>query len=235
MVSANLVVQFATSWTHYHLTAIHPYLPDLAPPNGSTTSWRISDLPYWTGPADFSIDTFAPQQGHRWLPLPSDSPRLDETPITHSEYGYHPDPPLWLNWMNAAQQHYSFLENLENGELWKYAFDTWDAQYERVSINLMAMTGDDLVDMEMEKHGADEGWITMEYSKQTKRRASLYLELDARVVLTLLIDIVIDGNGIAVHNGYMSMAAQDDRNLGIDGTDILDRYRLYAKEKVCAI
>ena len=78
----------------------------------------------------------------------------------------------------------------------------------------MAMTGDDLVDMDMGKHSADEGYITMEYSKQTRRH------------------IVIDGNGLAVHNGYMSMAAQDGK-LGIEGTDILDRYRLYAEEHVC--
>ena len=178
MVSANLVVQFATSWTQYHLTAIHPYLPDLFPPNASTTTWRVSELPYWTGPEDFNFDTFAAQKGHRWLPLPSGSPRLDETPMARSEYGYGPGTSGWLTWMAAAQQHYSFFENLEKGELWKYAFDTWDAQYDRVSINLMAMTGDDLVDMEMEKHAADEGWITMEYSKQTKRRASLRLGHD---------------------------------------------------------
>jgi hypothetical protein len=45
-------------------------------------------------------------------------------------------------------------------------------------------------------------------------------------------DIVIDGNGLAVHNGYTSMAAQDG-NLGIEGTDVLDRYRLYAEENIC--
>lgn len=79
--------------------------------------------------------------------------------------------------MTAAQEHYSFLENLEKGELWRYAFDTWDTQYNRVSINLMAMTGDDLVDMDMGRHSADEGYITLEYSKQTKRRELLYSEL----------------------------------------------------------
>ncbi len=51
-------------------------------------------------------------------------------------------------------------------------------------------------------------------------------------MLTSMTDIVIDGNGLAVHNGYMSMAAQDG-NLGIEGTDILDRYRLYAEENIC--
>ncbi len=175
MVSANLVVQFAISWVHYHLTAVHPYLPDLASPNASTTDWRASDLPYWTGPDDFDFSTFTSQKGHRWLPLPPNSPHLDETPMDRSEYTLGTSG--WHTWMTAAQEHYSFLENLEKGELWRYAFDTWDAQYNRVSINLMAMTGDDLVDMDMGRHSADEGYITLEYSKQTKRRELLYSEL----------------------------------------------------------
>ena len=78
--------------------------------------------------------------------------------------------------MVAAQQHYSFLENLEKDQLSRYAFDTWDAQYDRVSINLMTMTGDDLGDIDMGKYSADEGYITMECSKQTKRRVSDNLE-----------------------------------------------------------
>jgi hypothetical protein len=44
--------------------------------------------------------------------------------------------------------------------------------------------------------------------------------------------VVIDGTGIAVHHGYMSMSAKEG-NLGIEGTDVLARYKLYAEEYVC--
>lgn len=60
IVSANLVVQFAIGWVHYHFTAVHPYLPELSPPKASTTSWCASDLPYWTGTTDFNIDNNSP-------------------------------------------------------------------------------------------------------------------------------------------------------------------------------
>lgn len=79
--------------------------------------------------------------------------------------------------MVLAQQHYSFLENLEKDELWRHALDTWDAQYNRASINLMAMTGDDLVDMGI--YSADEGYIGMEYSKQTNGGESACLGFNA--------------------------------------------------------
>lgn len=168
MVSANLVVQHALSWVHQHTTAIHPYLPDLSPTSNITASWRVSDLPYWTGPDNVSLTDFTVEKGHRWLPLQPGSPWLDNTPMDRSEY-MNADSG-WNNWMVGAQQHYSFLQNLEERELWRYAFDTWDAEYNRVGINLITMTGDDLVDMDMSKYDVDEWYITMKYSKQTKRR-----------------------------------------------------------------
>ncbi|KAL9098546.1 MAG: hypothetical protein Q9187_009640, partial [Circinaria calcarea] len=110
-------------------------------------------------------------------------------------------------------QHYSFLENLEKDELWRYAFDIWDIKYERLSINLIAIAGDDIVAMSPMPRD-DEEFITMKYSKQTGRH------------------VVVDGHGVAVHNGYWVMAAGDDKP-GVDTTDVLDRYRAYAKENIC--
>ena len=48
----------------------------------------------------------------------------------------------------------------------------------------------------------------------------------------LLADVVIDGHGVAVHWGYRSMSARKD-SVGLEATDVLDRYRLYAEENVC--
>ena len=171
IVSANLVVQFSFAWVHLHLGAIHPYLPELTPLKGKrpTTSWRKSELPYWSGPEDFDVANFTSAKRHRWLPLAPGTGKLDHTPITSIFYG-NPDPnPGHTNWQVGVQQHYSFLENLEKDELWRYAFDTWDVKYDRLSINLIAITGDDVVAMSPMPRD-DEALITMEYSKQTGRR-----------------------------------------------------------------
>ena len=168
-MSANLVVQFAFAWIHYHLGAIHPYLPELQPLHTyPTMSWRKSELPYWLGPDDWSIANFtAPPEKHRWLPLAPGTGNTDITPIAETKYMR--GGAGWDNWMVGAQQHYSFLENLEKGELWRYAYDMWDVQYDRLSINFMAIMGDDIVAMSPMPRD-DEELITEIYSKQTGRR-----------------------------------------------------------------
>lgn len=89
--------------------------------------------------------------------------------------GYNGD--RWINkdigWLAVAQQHYSLFENLEKQELWKYGFDVWDNIYERISINLIAIAGDDIVDM-MPMPSADEQAITMDWPKKTGRRKLNY-------------------------------------------------------------
>jgi hypothetical protein len=48
--------------------------------------------------------------------------------------------------MVAAQVHYSFLENLETDQLDLYRFGhTWDMYGQRQRINLVAVSGDDVV------------------------------------------------------------------------------------------
>ena len=166
MVSANLVVQYFFAWVHHHLGAVHPYYPDLKPlRENPTTSWRPSELPVWEGPEDYDLGSFNAPKHHRWLPLPPGTV-TDNTPVVQATYQGGPG---WDNWMVAAQQHYSFLENLEKGELWRYAFDKWDTAYDRVSINLMAIMGDDILAMSpMPKD--DEEYITTIFSKNNKRR-----------------------------------------------------------------
>jgi hypothetical protein len=176
-VSANLVTQFAIAWVHQHLGAIRPYLPDLSAPNATVSDWRPSALPAWSGPDDFNFSTFESVAGHRWLPVSTSSPLWHKTPMDESTYSIQDAPKWWHTWRVAAQQHYSFLENLEKGELWRYAFDMWDASYKRVSINLLAVSGDDIVAMRPFPT-ADEQFLTMDYPKKVGRREFLFFRAD---------------------------------------------------------
>lgn len=150
LVSANVVNQPMISWIHHNLGAIKPYLPEVKreypklPPK-SDFDWRASKLPSWEGPSKFSAnDWVSPEhKKHRWLPLRDQSDHiLDKTPIVITEYdafgkGLH-------KWQIAAQEHYSFFEHLEDGDLWQYKFNIWDFQYKRVGIQFIAIMGHDV-------------------------------------------------------------------------------------------
>jgi len=88
IVSANLVVQFAFAWIHYHLGAIHPYLPELNNSNkyAPTTTWRKSQLPYWDGPEDWNLTGYVPSDHHRWLPIAPGTSSNEKTPIADVHY-----------------------------------------------------------------------------------------------------------------------------------------------------
>ncbi len=112
----------------------------------------------------------------------------------------------------AAQQHYSFLAALEEGEtgISKYHFGMWDYQYYRVSINMIAIWGDDVVD-NRPFPADDEEFLTVELAKRLGRHA------------------VLDGEAVAAHYAFSWQV----RNGGIEMTDALERYRGFAEEKVC--
>lgn len=175
LVSANGINNPALSWVHYHLGAIHPYLPEFQPPTKNltstknlTASWRASELPPWKETPLFDRHEWfaAPYKNHRWLPLGSHF-TLDGTPITTSTYSK--SGPGWNNWAIAAQEHYSFLENLEKNELSRYNFGIWDYQYERLSINMIAIWGDDVVD-NLPFPRDDEQYLTVDLPKKLGRR-----------------------------------------------------------------
>ncbi len=171
LVSANGINNPALSWVHYHLGAIHPYLPDFLPPaENLSASWRASELPEWQENALFNRHEWfdAPYENHRWLPLGPDF-TLDGTPITTTTYSAAG--PGWNNWAIAAQEHYSFLENLEKNELGRYNFGIWDYQYERLSINMIAIWGDDVVD-NLPFPRDDEQYLTVDLPKKLGRRES---------------------------------------------------------------
>lgn len=145
-VVANLINSPETGWLHYHLGALHAYLPETirpAPDANSTSygpkAWRASALPVWNekGQMNFPLadksddngNVLTPDQpgappfkGHRWLPLPDDERNIYKTPVDKTEYSAFGND--WKKWAIAAQVHYSFLENLESNQLGKYHFGT---------------------------------------------------------------------------------------------------------------
>lgn len=172
IVSANVINSPLMGWMHYHMGAIHPYLPEysgvmepptsdsieLAPPP-ARKSWKHTEYPMWEGPDDwtFGLDQAAPYNGHRWLRLPN-ATDIHRTPITQIEYG------TWgtglSSWAIVAQEHYSFLENLLDERLDRYKFKrVWLADYERLSINLMALWADEVLD-NLPMETVDEEWLT---------------------------------------------------------------------------
>ena len=166
------MIQFCFAFQHSRFGVLRPYLPDLAPnskPLASSSRWRPSSLPKWSGPDDFNVSLFEPPAGApkiRWLPVDGER-AMDRTPA--GDLLFNNPAQSWADWRVAAQQHYSFLENLERGELRKYHFNLWDKHFERVSINLIAIAGDDIQDM-MPMPGDDEKTITVDYSRRTGRR-----------------------------------------------------------------
>lgn len=174
IVSANVVNQPLISWLHYNLGAVKPYLPELTNDFPITlrkkTNWRASSLPSWTGPASFrALNWTSPSKAaHRWLPLYKDPKnedikneeryqQLHRTPIAQTEYDAFG---LGLSkWQIAAQQHYSFLEALEENDLNRYKFSVWDFQLRRMGIQFVAIMGEDInaakpIDGDDEQHFA---------------------------------------------------------------------------------
>ncbi|POR37348.1 Uncharacterized protein TPAR_02439 [Tolypocladium paradoxum] len=217
VVSANVVNQPLISWIHRNLEVIRPYLPEIdkpypEPEHGDRVDWRSSLLPDWKGPADFEVETWssAHNEKHRWLPVTG---KLDhtivKTPIEQTEYD--PFGRGLSQWQVGAQEHYSLLENLENNELWRYKFHTWDFQYQRMGIQFIAMMGRD-INLAKPIHWDDEGYFAVDMPKKLGRHA------------------VADGRGVVAHYSYSNQVADGG---GMATTDVLDRYRSFALERIC--
>jgi hypothetical protein len=175
--------------------------------------WRASHLPSWSGPEDFSATEWNPDHSpHRWLPLrTSDDPAsyhaaLERTPIMESSYS------AWgaglSHWQLAAQEHYSFFEHLENNELWRYKFHTWDYDYDRMGIQFIAMMGRD-INIAKPLEADDESYFTETMPARLRRHA------------------VVEGRGLAAHYSF------GPQREGMAKTDVLDRYRAFAEENIC--
>ncbi|KID83611.1 hypothetical protein MAJ_11307, partial [Metarhizium majus ARSEF 297] len=214
IVSGNVINQIRFSWLHRNFGAIKPYLPEVtesSTSDGNLTDWRTSSLPSWAGPSDFQYEAWSEKQhAHaRWLPVREASVQyaLSNTPISRLDYanGYSHG-----HWQVAAQEHYSFLENLEKNELWRYRFPSWDFQFERMGIQFVAIIGRD-INLAKPIIPDDEHYFTVEMPKRLGRHAAA------------------DGTGVVAHFAY----GPQSREPGVHSTDVLDRYRIFAQENIC--
>ncbi|CEI68818.1 unnamed protein product [Fusarium venenatum] len=219
IVSANVVNQPLLSWVHWNLGAIRPYLPEVdtsgkAVPFATSgplkEEWSSLHLPLWNGPESFFIQEWDPEGiKHRWLPLDQggEDHILDTTPIEATEYD--PMGRGWTEWTIGAQEHFSFFENLGKNKLSAYKFDTWDFQYERMGIQFVALLGRD-INRAKPIEADDENHFSCNMPRMLGRHA------------------VADGQGVVAHYSFGSQRA------GMDQTDVLDRYRSFASNHICA-
>ncbi|KAH7323065.1 hypothetical protein B0I35DRAFT_350422 [Stachybotrys elegans] len=213
IVGANVINQAMFSWMHYNMGAVKSYLPDpsqyMMPGPGLDVDWRDSTLPAWEGPDDFDAFEWAPPEGkHRWLPTRGRTHHvLDRTPIARTEYS--PGGPGWEFWQIAAQEHYSFFDNLERGEMDRYRFHTWDFQYARMGIQFIIIMGRD-INAAKPIDGDDEHHFSVTMPQRTGRHA------------------IADGRGVVAHYSYFTTYD------GLGRTDVMDRYRSFAKQHICA-
>ncbi|KAL8730895.1 MAG: hypothetical protein Q9181_004511 [Wetmoreana brouardii] len=236
LISTNTINSPRLAWLHSHLGAIHPYLPELSPPAPEVerddsiegrSDWHPSLLPPWDGnPATFSLPKHPSPPRHdqniRWLPLPAPyDASLKGTPMELVKYEESTEG--LTNWAVAAQQHYSFLQNLERDELWRYwgghgktlttyakatteAGSIWNMRGTRIQINLICIWGDDIVD-NLPVPADDERYLTVDLVERLGRSA------------------VVDLRALAVHFAFRH------QRRGVEGTDLLGRYRKVAEEK----
>jgi hypothetical protein len=193
--------------------------PSQPPPKNS---WRASELPSYEGPPEGPKDFFKngtsepPYKGHRWLPVrmpEGETYDMSLAPVdtlTNDAFG-----PSLRNWGAAAQIHYSFLQHLEQNETWRYKFNIWDYNYRRLSINFLAIRGQDILDVFPFPERDDEKYLVEIRPKELRRR------------------VIVDGTALAVHFAFLSQYNAFEGNKGVRWTDALDRYTAYADEMVC--
>lgn len=217
MVSANVINEAVLASLHSHPGVALPYLPELyhiEQPSRSNSQalqdWRASNLPQWQGPADFRVQKgFTPPfEGHRWL-LPAEM-HSDQDPIATSTYT--DTGPTMQDWTVSAQQHYSFLDHLESNTLDRYKFPMWTEPTEPISQNFGCFWGNDVQALrDIFKKGLSNEDLLNSWTRPDGTRPR----------------VIIDGKGLVSH--YSADAGAN----GLDSTDLLDRYRAYAKEKLC--
>ncbi|KAI9792498.1 MAG: hypothetical protein M1833_001077 [Piccolia ochrophora] len=212
VVSANIINNPLMGWVHYHAGgAVHPYLPELEQPVNKTppSSWRASSQPQWSGPDDYeySLENAPPYSNHRWLRLANNE--MLRTPA--SKIQYDPFGTAWSSWAIAAQQHASLLENLENDqlELYKTTSQMWDLGPERMSINFMALWGEEIRTQLPIPEGDDEHYFTVDVPMKLKKTTA------------------VNTHALAAHFAFFSQVEN------LEQTDLLARYKAYADEFVC--
>ena len=114
---------------------------------------------------------------HRWLPVKGHN-AISKTPIASTDnraFGGG-----WGSWAIAAQQHYSFFDNIENHRKYVYYLGhgsdsrndaIWDQTGDRLSINFLALRGEDVLDnlQHMQENGNDEVFLSEELPRNLNR------------------------------------------------------------------
>jgi hypothetical protein len=215
LVSANMINSPLLSWVHYHSGSIHPYLPEIDRPadgDPARASWLYTDHPQWTGPDDYiqKLDMDPPYPGHRWLRLPNDAD-ITRTPVTEIQYDTFGTG--LKSWAIAAQEHYSFLENLADSRLDRYTSDkVWIADYQRLSVNFICVYSDDILDnWPIPKDMSDEQWLTVDLPKSIHR------------------SVAVEMGAVAAHFSF------GPQTKGVSETDLLARYKDYSDRHVCHV
>lgn len=224
-VAANMINNPHTLFWQYHTNTLLPYLPeDASLPVDTTPSWRASKLPQHDlddvpDRFDWNVNARPHHEMQRWLPLPRTSANLWKTPAINSSWPRPRGGATMFQyaieidcWQMAAQVHYSFLEHLENGEVDRYFTigdreGLWNQQYERYSINFMAIRAGKV------------SKTTMAYNDEVA--ISMMLPEGA------MEPFLVDSHALI---GHYSFSTQRE----ILKTDILPRYLDYANENVCA-
>ncbi|KAI3316803.1 hypothetical protein HD806DRAFT_516730 [Xylariaceae sp. AK1471] len=245
-ISAQIVNSPVMGLASYHFGAIHPFLPDPHQNNRreSAETWRVSELPSYpltSQTQDGSIYVDAPYRGHPWLLITSSSgmspsSAMTRTPIAQWNANQGSAAiawgPGWKSWGVAAQQEYSLLWNLENNEMDRYHFgraidydgkrnsshsdetggpggeQLYDMQYRRYNLNFVAIWGRDV-------------------------KAGLPIKNDEAELTQLIPErlgrpFVVDTRAVVAHHSFYTQKG------GILATDLLDRWRAFANENVCA-
>ncbi|KAI0157067.1 hypothetical protein GGR52DRAFT_582886 [Hypoxylon sp. FL1284] len=247
-ISSNLVNSPVTGMEQYHYGAIHPFLPDPSgrPSFHATESWRVSEkkgYPEEDLTDDYEIfDMKPPYRGHPWLLVSDDHYDLLKTPMGKYDQNRGSDAiafgAAWKSWGIGAQQQYSLLHNLEQNKIHRYFFgrnirypekasapnataivagstsgpggeQTYDTGFNRYNLNFCAVWGSDIRD-QLPIAEDDEQDITSDIPRRIGR------------------PFLIDTRSVVAHFSFFT---QQD---GISKTDLLDRWRAYANEAVCA-
>ena len=204
-VTANIVNSPSLSWLHFHVGAVHSYLPETKYPAAQVErkvpleTWRPSYLPDWHGDemyfplglgtngegvVEHDDPGAPPYHGHRWLPLRDNKNSIMRTPISQTEFDAYGNG--WKSWAIAAQQHYSLFQNIEAGEMDRYHFgwstDAHESNYimgdSRMNINFLCIRGDDVVD-NFPFPDVDEPALTWNLPQKLQRR--MYFEFPRRM------------------------------------------------------
>jgi hypothetical protein len=215
-VSANLVNAPRSTYLHHHHGAIYPYLPAQKSNYTPSQTWRVSNLPLYTGEksTELNVDKMPlPFPGHRWLPVGRDSSNWDNmmTPIGRFDtFGKVDTGMAWRSWAVATQLHYSLLQHIENDSMDAYHFGIWNTQWTRFNLNFVALWGED-VKANLPIAADDEEYITATLPRKLGR------------------PFLIDTRSVVSHLHF------GPQTKGILQTDLLDRYRALANEKACAL